>query len=128
MQFKYTILYVEDVAKSMEFYRRAFSLDIKMLPPANDYGELQTGATTLSFSSLELIRASGKHATAADISKPCFEIAFETTNVAAAVEVALQVGAKLMQATERMPWGQTVAYVADLDGNLVEICSPVMQQ
>ena len=128
MQFKYTILYVEDVAKSLDFYQRAFSLEIKMLHSGNDYGELQTGTTTLSFSSLELIRASGKNATAANINQPCFEIAFETTDVTAAVDVALGAGAKLIQATEQMPWGQTIAYVADLDGNLVEICSPVIQQ
>ncbi|MCJ8338543.1 MAG: VOC family protein [Pseudomonadales bacterium] len=126
MQFKYTILYVEDVPKSLDFYQRAFSLQLKMLHAANDYGELQTGATTLSFSSLTLIRGSGKNAAAADIELPCFEIAFETEDVAAAVDVALQAGANLLQHTELMPWGQKVAYVADLDGNLVEICSPVM--
>ncbi|EPJ51224.1 MAG: glyoxalase/bleomycin resistance protein/dioxygenase [Osedax symbiont Rs2] len=128
MQFKYTILYVADVAKSLDFYRRAFAAKIKMLHPGNDYGELQTGVTTLAFSSLELIRESGKNANAADIDRPCFEIAFETVDVVAAVEVALQAGAKLIQKTERMPWGQTIAYVADFDGNLVEICSPVGQQ
>ncbi|MFO0110274.1 MAG: VOC family protein, partial [Alphaproteobacteria bacterium] len=26
---------------------------------------------------------------------------------------------------EQKPWGQTVAYVRDLNGFLVEICSPV---
>ena len=126
MQFKYTILYVEDVPKSLDFYQRAFSLQLKMLHAGNDYGELQTGSTTLSFSSLRLIRESGKNAAVADNELPCFEIAFETEDVAAAVDVALQAGANLIQHTELMPWGQKVAYVADLDGNLVEICSPVM--
>ena len=34
-------------------------------------------------------------------------------------------GARLVQAPEAMPWGQTVAYVADLEGFLVELCTPV---
>jgi len=127
MQFKYTILYVVDVPTSLDFYQRAFSLKLKMLHPDNDYGELQTGTTTLAFSSLKLIRDSGKNAVASNIEHPSFEIAFETSDVAAAVDVALQAGAKLMQAIQLMPWGQTTAYVADCDGSLVEICSPVMQ-
>jgi hypothetical protein len=30
-----------------------------------------------------------------------------------------------VQPPEQMPWGQTVAYVADLDGFLVELCTPM---
>ena len=34
-------------------------------------------------------------------------------------------GAKVVQEARREPWGQTTAYVTDLNGFLVEICSPV---
>jgi len=34
-------------------------------------------------------------------------------------------GARLVQAPEQMPWGQTVAYVADINDVLVELCTPV---
>jgi catechol 2,3-dioxygenase-like lactoylglutathione lyase family enzyme len=30
-----------------------------------------------------------------------------------------------MRAVETMPWGQTIAYVADPNGFLVELCTPV---
>ena len=45
--------------------------------------------------------------------------------MAAAVTRAVQAGATLVQAPEAMPWGQTVAYVADPDGFLVELCTPM---
>jgi uncharacterized glyoxalase superfamily protein PhnB len=45
--------------------------------------------------------------------------------VQAAVQKALAAGARLVQAPEQMPWGQTVAYVADLNDALVELCTPV---
>ena len=38
---------------------------------------------------------------------------------------AADLGARLVQAPEQMPWGQTVAYVADINGALVELCTPM---
>jgi lactoylglutathione lyase len=45
--------------------------------------------------------------------------------VPAAVARAVAAGAALKQEPQDMPWGQTVAYVVDLDGFLVEICTPL---
>jgi uncharacterized glyoxalase superfamily protein PhnB len=45
--------------------------------------------------------------------------------VPAAVARAEAAGAKVVQPATQMPWGQTVAYVTDLDGFLVEICTPM---
>ena len=125
MNLGYTILYVENVAASLAFYTAAFGLTTKYLHDSGDYGELDTGATTLSFSSRALMTSLGKNPKAAEASAPCFEIAFTTADVAAAVARAQQAGAALIQAPQQMPWGQTVAYVADRDGFLVEICTPV---
>ncbi len=50
MKFKYTILYVDDVVETFSFYEKAFGLKKKMLHESGDYGELDTGNTTLSFS------------------------------------------------------------------------------
>jgi len=50
----YTILYVSDVTKSVEFYESAFGFSRKFITPENDYAELLTGETTISFVSKEL--------------------------------------------------------------------------
>lgn len=125
MKLKYTILYVHDVARSLTFYEQAFGLTRAMLHAGGDYGELMTGATKLAFATRTLMSDIGKHPGVADPAKPCFEIAFETDDVQAALTQALAAGATLVQKAESMPWGQTISYVNDPDGFLIEICSPV---
>jgi lactoylglutathione lyase len=89
---------------------------------------LQTGATTLSFASLAL--ADGNIAGGVTPSNPAarpaaFEVAFATDDVAKAYERAIAAGAAPATPPAQKPWGQTVAYVRDLNGNLVELCTPV---
>jgi lactoylglutathione lyase len=125
MKLAYTILYVENVAKALDFYVNAFSQKLKFMHDAGDYGELDTGGTCLAFSSRTLMRQLKKNPLAADAQRPSFEIAFTSNDVSAAVQTAVAAGATLMHAPKRMPWGQTVAYVADLDGFLIELCTPM---
>mgnify|MGYP001799286425 FL=1 len=98
-----------------------------MLHEGGDYGELATGETKLAFSSLELMQSIGKSPGSTASQSPCFEIAFETTDVRSALDLAIEAGATLVQDVEEMPWGQTTSYVKDPDGFLIEICSPVGQ-
>ncbi|WP_434777185.1 VOC family protein [Neisseria sp. Ec49-e6-T10] len=125
MKLGYTILYVEDVKKSLAFYQQAFNLDIKFLHDSHDYGELDTGNTTLSFSSRNLMKSLNKNPSTPNAHAPSFEIAFIVDDVAQTLEKALASGAKLIQNVEQMPWGQNTAYITDPDGFLVEICTAV---
>lgn len=126
IKFKYTILYVPNVKETLEFYVRAFGFEIGFLHESGDYGELATGQTSLCFSSVSLMTQLGKNPASPDAERPVFEIAFETDAVAAALERALQNGARLVQDVRHEAWGQTTAYVQDPNGYLVEICSPVL--
>ncbi len=125
MKFGYTIVYVENVAATLDFYEKAFGIARKMLHETGGYGELDTGATTLAFASLAALEEIGKLPTKMDANAPDFEVAFTTENVVEAVDKALANGAVLVSAPKDMPWGQTVAYVADLNGGLVELCTPL---
>ncbi len=82
MKFKYTIMYVPDVAKTLAFYEQAFGLEQAFLHESGDYGELSTGDTKLAFSSLALMTSLGKHPSSGNPASPNFEIAFETDDVA----------------------------------------------
>ena len=97
MQFGYTILYVEDVPKTIAFYEAAFGFARRFVHEAGDYGELDTGATALAFSSLRLMAELGKNPQRASADAPSFEIAFTTADVAAAVQRAVDAGARLVQ-------------------------------
>ena len=125
MQFGYTILYVDNVARTLAFYEKAFGLRKKFLHEDGDYGELETGATTLAFAGRQFMVTIGKNPQAPDPHSPAFEIALCTKDVSAAIVQAVDAGATLVQAPKDMPWGQTVAYVTDLDGFLVELCTPM---
>jgi catechol 2,3-dioxygenase-like lactoylglutathione lyase family enzyme len=125
MILRYTILYVADVAASLEFYEAAFGLERGFLHEGGDYGELVTGETKLAFSSRALMQGLGKSPGRADPKAPVFEIAFEVGDVPAALARAVSAGATLVQDVRDEPWGQVTSYVSDPDGYLVELCSAV---
>ena len=125
MQLRYVILYVPDVAATMDFYARAFGLERGFLHDSGSFGEMVTGATKLCFTAIALMAQIGKQVATVPPDLPSFELAFETEDVAAALARALSEGATLVQGVERMDWGQTTAYVRSPEGTLVEICTPV---
>ncbi len=55
------------------------------------------------------------------------EIGFVTDDVEETVAKAVDAGAKVVENSKTKPWGQTVAYVKDLDGFLIEICTKMKQ-
>ena len=126
----YVLLYVKDVAASLAFYESAFGFTRRFFHDDNGsaYGELETGATRLGFVSLKLANSHSKQGViAADPGKPPlgFEIAFTTSDVPALFAHAVRAGATPHIEPAIKPWGQTVAYVRDKDGHLVEICTPM---
>ena len=128
MKFAYTILYVPDVVEIIEFYERAFDFQRGFIHESGEYGELQTGNTTLSFASLTLANSNlDGGVIPSDPQRPpaAFEVAFSTDDVAAAYSRAVAAGATPVSAPKQKAWGQTVAYVRDLHGNLVELCTPM---
>ena len=53
------------------------------------------------------------------------EIVLVTDDVKSALEKALLNKATLVKKPEKKSWGQTVAYIRDIDNNLIELCTPV---
>ncbi|WP_223559961.1 VOC family protein [Chryseobacterium lathyri] len=128
IKFKYVILYVEDVVKSMNFYHQTFDMPIKFITPEKDYGELLTGETSLSFASISLASSNIKQGFLFSKSeeKPFgIELGFTTDNVEKLVEKAVKNGAVLYEGIAVKPWGQKVAYIKDPDHYLVEICTEI---
>jgi catechol 2,3-dioxygenase-like lactoylglutathione lyase family enzyme len=128
----WTIVYVQDVLRAVDFYERAFGLSRRFVAPGDSYAELETGATTLAFASHAQAREhlGGGEFVASDAGRPPlgFEVALVTSDVQAAYELALSAGATPVLAPTAKPWGQVVSYVRDLDGVLVELASPVQGQ
>ncbi len=128
MRLGYAIAYVRDVGKTVEFWERAFGLRRRFVGENNDYGEMDTGETTLAFASNDLAEANlpgGFRKNDPSELPAGVEIALTTENVEEAFRSALGAGAQEVAAPKTKPWGQTVAYVRDPDGLLVEIGSTI---
>jgi lactoylglutathione lyase len=128
MKLGYTIIYVPQVEESLAFFESAFGFSRRFMHESGDYGELETGETTLAFASYELGSMNFPDGIigASESSKPLgFEVALVTPDVAGSHIKALSKGATEIKAPESKPWGQTVSYVRCPDGTLVEICSPI---
>ena len=127
MQFGYTIVYVPDVKEAVEFYDAAFGIKLRFNADDWDYAELETGNTTLAFAAETMADVLGVSITPnrADTTAAGIELAFVTEDVANAFHQATNAGATEVTRPQLTPWGQTVSYVRDRNGVLVEICSPV---
>ena len=129
IKFAYTILYVKDVTKTVEFYEKAFGFTRKFITPENDYAELLVGETTLSLASITLAQSNLKDGSIeSNLSNKPFgiEIGFTTDNVEQTIVTAVDAGAIVVEKPKIKPWGQTVAYIRDLDGFLIELCTPMV--
>ncbi len=96
MKFAYTILYVESVPETIDFYERAFGFVRKFVTPEQDYGELLSGETTIAFASLELGRSNFKKGfqPITNTGKPIgIEMAFVTENIENDFQRAIDAGA-----------------------------------
>jgi uncharacterized glyoxalase superfamily protein PhnB len=127
MKLGYAIIYVADVPETVAFYEKAFGLKPRFVHESNLYAELDTGSTALAFAG-ESMAASNELAIrpnrASDVAA-AFEIAFVTEDPEAAYQMAVAAGASGVKPPALKPWGQKVGYVRDLNGCLVELCSPV---
>ncbi len=127
MKLGYTIIYVADVTATIEFYERAFGLQRRFIHESGLYAELATGETVLAFAGEPMAQMNGVEIT---VNRPAgvaagFEIAFVTDDPLGGYAIAVAAGAIAVKPPAAKPWGQVVGYVRDVNGCLVEICSPI---
>ena len=127
MKLGYILVYVPHVPDAIKFYQHAFGLKVQFIHESNQYATLETGTTVLGFVSETLAKQSGIDYNPNRIANPAAgcEIAFVTKDVEKAYKKALNEGAHAVSAPAHKPWGQIVAYVRDLNGFLIELCSPM---
>jgi lactoylglutathione lyase len=129
MKFAYTIIYVPDVPATVVFYEKAFGLTRRFVHESNLYAEMETGGTALAFAGepmAEMNELAIRPNRQVDVAAG-YEIAFVADDPNVAYSKAVKAGASAVKPPALKPWGQTVAYVRDLNGCLVEICSAMSQ-
>ncbi len=120
----WTVVYVSDVTAAVERYSAAFGLEIAFQHPSGDYAEFATGSTALALVAISLASDSaGTDLT--DRRAPTGNITLVVDDVRAAFDHAVANGAHPRVEPIVKPWGQESSYVADADGNLIEIATAV---
>jgi len=130
LRLKVTGFIVPNVPATVAFYEQAFGLGLHYMHPSRGYAELNTGAAVLAFLSEEFVQQAdllgglpitlnrpGLAAAAAHVALWSDDIDNDWTR-------AVSAGASVVKALEAKPWGQVSGYVRDLDGLVVELCSP----
>ena len=126
LSFSHMIFYVQDVPATLSFYKKAFGFETRFLHESNMYGELDTGSTALGFASEEMAKLNlpGGHQSPSLEEKPfANEIAFTSDDVQQDFDRAVGAGATILAEPAEKPWGQTVGYLRDPNGIVVEIGS-----
>lgn len=96
IHFACTILYVRDVQKTINFYKKAFGFKMKFMTPKKNYGEVISNKTTIAFASMELARYNLNNGfiESTIFEKPFgIELVFSTDNVEKFMNKAKKAGA-----------------------------------
>ena len=124
----WVIVYVPGVEDAIGFYERAFGLERTFIDPSGTFGQLATGDTALAFAheSLGVGNFPGGVQLPDGAAKPFnVELAMVFDDPVAAFAHAVDSGCTALSQPEEKPHGQTVGWVRDPWGTLIEICSPI---
>ncbi len=120
LKFATVVVYTDDVPATIEFYRRVTGLEPTYYDAELGFAQLgnDQAVAIASHEAGMLMLADGYHQVSSQ--RVCgTEIAFWTSDVAAAFQVAVEAGAIALTPPRVMPWGQTVAYVQAPEGTIV---------
>ncbi len=126
MEYTHTVIYVDDVEETLNFYFQAFGLITAKLDESGQFGEVSTGNMNIAFASHPLAQSNFKQAYIRSHPKqPAlgFELCFNCDDVTQAYEKAVQAGAEPLNAPVENYWGQKTAYVRSIEGTLVALCA-----
>jgi lactoylglutathione lyase len=110
----------------VDFYRRAFGLELRFFDENLGFAELETGGSTLAIAahSLGEMLMPNRYQRPTDGRPAGIEIAFVTPDVPASFAKAIAEGATPITPPRRMPWGLEVAYVRAPEGTLIGFSEP----
>lgn len=127
MKLSHVTLLVKDVPQSVAFYEKAFGLKKGFMHESEQFAEMKADGIALHLAASTAVKANlplGFQENSLANLPAGIEVCFLTDDVAAAFATAVDAGAVAYAEPKVMFWGQTIAYVRDLDGILIEIGNP----
>lgn len=123
-------IFVKDMAKMVRFYRDVLGFEIKEEENTSNVFLVKDGTLFLLYGRNDFEKMTGTKFSYADKTNGHFEIALGVENFAAVdktFEAVVANGAAAVMPPTTEPWGQRTCYIADPEGNLVEIGSFVKE-
>jgi uncharacterized glyoxalase superfamily protein PhnB len=124
MKFSHITLLVSDVPEAIAFYERAFGFKQRFIHESGLFAEMEMEGASLHFAASKAVKANlskGFQENNPSSLPAGIEVCLETDNVAEAFAKAIEAGATAYAEPKVMFWGQTIAYIRDLDGILIQI-------
>ena len=119
-------IFVKDMAAMMGFYRDVLGFEIKEEENASNVYLIKDGTLFLLYRRTDFEKMIGRPLGYADAINGHYEIALSVENYEAVdrtFKEVLSKGAVPVLAPTTEPWGQRTCYIADPEGNLIEIGS-----
>src|SRR5438309_1284401 len=120
----YVILYVEDIERSVAFYRDVVGVPHKFTDAS--YAEFATEGTRFAlFDRAALTELIGRKV---DGEGPWGEVAFLVDDLGAQAERLRRAGVRILAGPVDRPWGQRTLHFLDPDGNVVEFAQELPRE
>ena len=119
-------LFVDDMAKMIRFYRDVLGFEIKEAEDSSNVYLVKDGTLFLLYGRSDFEKMTGRSYEYVKGLNGHFEIALYVDafdEVDAVFRKAVENGATAVMEPELEPWGQRTCYIADPEGNLIEIAS-----
>ena len=123
MEYLRTVIYVDNVEETLDFYYQAFAVNTAQLDEDGQYGELDFNGVRIAFAAHPLAQSHFKQSyIRAQPKQPAlgFEIVLTVENIQQAFTKAVDAGAEPLSAPNEFE-GKNMAYVRSLEGTLIAL-------
>ena len=114
------IVFVQDVARALDFYGRVVGAELDHLDEDGSYGELESGVGFAAHHHVERHLDPSFHRNDANGLPGGFELEFAVDDVDAALTRAIEAGAQTVWEPREKPWGRSALF-RDPDGVFVHL-------
>ncbi len=120
MEIDYLALFVQDVSRSLQFYREVLGFQFDQ-PPSQDGVEGRSGSLKIGLYDRRWLPRLFGNQGVRDISGYPFLLSMTVPDLEATYQGLLASGVTILTPPRLMPWGQRLLFLEDPDGNLLEI-------
>jgi len=120
LKFATVVVYADDVPATIEFYRRVTGVEPTYYDAELGFAQLgEDQAVSIASHEAGMLMLADGYGHVRSQRVRGTELAFWTSDVAGAFQIALEAGATALTPPRVMPWGQTVAYVRAPEGTIL---------